>query len=142
MSSQGSMTRAEREAFLADVHVGVLAIDEPGRGPMSAPVWYLYDDGAVVMNIDGDSVKATLARAAGRASLTVQTEAAPYQYVTVEGPVSLEDGTYDELRMAVRYLGEAFGQWYVEQYEHPERPVVMRLVPERWRTYDFNKALA
>jgi hypothetical protein len=25
------MTREEREAFLADVHVGVLAIDEPGR---------------------------------------------------------------------------------------------------------------
>jgi hypothetical protein len=28
-----TMTRAEREAFLADVHVGVLSIAEPGRGP-------------------------------------------------------------------------------------------------------------
>ena len=28
------MTKAEREAFLADVHVGVLAVDEPGRGPL------------------------------------------------------------------------------------------------------------
>jgi nitroimidazol reductase NimA-like FMN-containing flavoprotein (pyridoxamine 5'-phosphate oxidase superfamily) len=35
--SSGSMTKAEREAFLADVHVGVLAVDEPGRRPMSAP---------------------------------------------------------------------------------------------------------
>ena len=133
------MTRAEREAFLADVHVGVLAIDEPGRGPMSAPVWYLYDDGAVVMNIDGASVKAKLARAAGRASLTVQTEAAPYKYVTVEGPLTLEDGAYEPLKMAVRYLGEEFGKWYIEEYEHPESPVVLRLVPERWRTYDFGK---
>ena len=136
------MTRAEREAFLADAHVGVLAIDEPGRGPMSAPIWYLYDDGAVVMNIDGDSVKAKLARAAGRASLTVQTEAAPYKYVTVEGPVTLEGGTYEALQMAVRYLGEELGKWYVDEYEHPKTPVVMRLVPEHWRTYDFGKALA
>jgi nitroimidazol reductase NimA-like FMN-containing flavoprotein (pyridoxamine 5'-phosphate oxidase superfamily) len=39
----GSMTKAEREAFLADVHVAVLAVDEPGRGPMAIPVWYLYE---------------------------------------------------------------------------------------------------
>jgi hypothetical protein len=44
--------------------------------------------------------------------------------------------------MAVRYLGEEFGKWYVDEYEHPASPVVMRLVPEHWRTYDFGKALA
>jgi hypothetical protein len=33
-----SMTRAEREAFLAGVHVGVLSIPEPGRGPLSTSV--------------------------------------------------------------------------------------------------------
>jgi hypothetical protein len=31
----GSMTVAERETFLTDVHVGILAIDEPGRGPLA-----------------------------------------------------------------------------------------------------------
>ena len=30
------MTKAEREAFLAEVHIGVLAVDEPGRGPVHA----------------------------------------------------------------------------------------------------------
>jgi len=39
------MTPQEREAFLADVHVGVLAIEEPGRGPLALPVWYVYRDG-------------------------------------------------------------------------------------------------
>ena len=37
------MTKEERAAFLADVHVGVLAVDEPGRGPLSLPIWYLVD---------------------------------------------------------------------------------------------------
>jgi hypothetical protein len=35
-----AMTKPEREAFLADVHVGVISIPEPGRGPLTVPVWY------------------------------------------------------------------------------------------------------
>ena len=42
------MTRAEREAFLADVHVGVLSIAEPGRGPLAAPIWYGYEPGGEI----------------------------------------------------------------------------------------------
>ena len=42
MPDPGAMTRPEREAFLADVHVGVLAVDEPGRGPMALPELTTY----------------------------------------------------------------------------------------------------
>ena len=41
-----AMTKAEREAFLADVHVAVVSIPEAGRGPLTVPVWYGYDVGA------------------------------------------------------------------------------------------------
>ena len=58
MTEPGTMTVAEREAFLADVHVGVLAVDEPGRGPHALPIWYLYEDGEVLIGIDGSSRKA------------------------------------------------------------------------------------
>ena len=34
------MDREERETFLADVHVGMIAIEEPGRGALVAPIWY------------------------------------------------------------------------------------------------------
>ncbi len=44
------MTRAEREHFLARVHVGILSVDEPGHGPLSVPVWYLYEpDGEILL---------------------------------------------------------------------------------------------
>jgi hypothetical protein len=33
--AQGSMSITEREAFLADVHVAILAIERPGRGPLA-----------------------------------------------------------------------------------------------------------
>jgi hypothetical protein len=31
-----AMTRQEREAFLADVHVGIISIADEGRGPLAA----------------------------------------------------------------------------------------------------------
>ena len=35
------MTQAEREAFLAEPHIGVIALNEPDRGPLAAPIWHL-----------------------------------------------------------------------------------------------------
>ena len=34
------MTRAEREAFLAGSHVGVISIEQPDRPPPAVPIWY------------------------------------------------------------------------------------------------------
>ncbi len=139
MTETGTMTVAERESFLAAVHVGVLAVDEPGHGPHALPVWYLYEDGEVLIGIDGSSRKAALLRAAGRASLTVQTETAPYQYVSVEGPLVLEPATHDELALATRYLGAELGPWYVEHNPRTDDSLTVRVRPERWRTFDFAK---
>jgi len=43
------MTREEREGFLAGVHVGVVGVDDPGRGPLTVPVWYLYEPGGEIV---------------------------------------------------------------------------------------------
>src|SRR5262249_9895300 len=132
----------EREAFLAGVHVGVLAIDEPGRGPLALPVWYFYEDGDVLVHIDDDTRKAELVRAAGRATLTVQDEAPPYKYVCVEGPATIDPRTGDDASLAIRYLGAELGEWYAQ--ENPTTPVsvTLRLHPQHWRTYDFAKLFA
>ena len=141
MTDNGSMTKAERETFLADVHVGLLAIDEPGRGPLNLPIWYLYRDGTVVISIGGDTLKARLLRAAGRATMTVQTESAPYRYVSVEGPVTLAPGAPDQSETAARYLGPELGEWYMEQNPESVGSVTVVLTPEHWRTHDFAKTL-
>lgn len=140
--ASGTMTPAEREAFLADVHVGILAVEEPGRGPLALPVWYQYPAGVIEIGMDGESLKARLLRAAGRATLTVQTETAPYQYVSVQGPVEVLAEQRDDLSMASRYLGPELGQWYAQNNPSTARSVVVRLTPETWRTWDFGKSLA
>jgi nitroimidazol reductase NimA-like FMN-containing flavoprotein (pyridoxamine 5'-phosphate oxidase superfamily) len=139
MSESGAMSAEEQEAFLADLHVGVLAVDEPGRAPHALPIWYLYVDGEICIGIDGESRKAALLRAAGRATMTVQTETAPYQYVSIEGPVVLEPASHDALALASRYLGDELGAWYVEQNPTSADSLTVRLRPEHWRTFDFAK---
>ena len=136
------MTVAEREAFLTDVHVGILAIDEPGRGPLALPVWYQFEDGKIVIGMGGTSLKARLLGTAGRATLTVQTEAPPYQYVSVEGPVTISAMQRDDLSMATRYLGPKMGAWYAENNPSTEEAVVVTITPENWRTMDFGKLMS
>jgi nitroimidazol reductase NimA-like FMN-containing flavoprotein (pyridoxamine 5'-phosphate oxidase superfamily) len=144
MSGSLVMSRAEREAFLADVHVGIIAIAEQGRAPLAVPVWYGYEAGGhVTVLMQSDSRKATGIEAAGRFSLCAQREAAPYAYVTVEGPVS-EVRPYDEselLAMATRYLGEAGGRQYASNGVG-ENSVAISMTPERWLSVDYAKARA
>jgi PPOX class probable F420-dependent enzyme len=137
-----TMTRAERDAFLADTHVAMLAVAEDGRGPLLLPVWYWYRPGAEVHVVTaGASRKVALIRRAGRASLCAQTEAPPYRYVSVEGPITVvgpPDHERDVREVALRYLGPQMGEMYLAATvaEH-ESAVLLRLRPERWLTADF-----
>jgi hypothetical protein len=134
-----AMSKDEREAFLAEVHVGVLAIENPGTGPLTLPIWYLVEDGDVLILMDGGSLKAKLLRASGFATLTAQSEARPYKYASVEGPVVLEPvrpGFREQ--MATRYLGAEAGKAYAAGPDSPDA-VVARLTPAKWRTTDYGK---
>lgn len=137
--SELTMSKATREAFLADVHVGVFCVTRPGAAPLATPVWYLYEPGGDVRVIVGkDSQKAELVRASGMASLCAQSESTPYRFVTVEGPAVLESGAEDiRFEMAARYLGETLARAYVDQTSGLEG-VVARIMPERWRTQDYS----
>ena len=135
------MTSEEREAFLADVHVGILSIGRTGKGPLALPIWYQYEDGEVLIGMGGSSLKAKLLRRAGRATMTVQTETAPYKYVMVEGRVVLLAEQRDDYAMASRYLGPQLGKWYADNNPSTSESVLVRLTPENWLTRDFGKGM-
>jgi PPOX class probable F420-dependent enzyme len=137
-----TMSREEREQFLAGVHVAVLSVaSADGAGPLAIPVWYAYQPGGTVDVITGSGTrKAAAIRAAGRFSLCAQDERPPYKYVTVEGPVTTQEAGHDErLDLARRYLGPDGGDAYVAA--NPTRgQVVFRMSPEHWLTVDYSKA--
>ena len=136
-----SMSQAEREAFLAGVHVGVLTVAAgAGRGPLATPVWYSYSPGGLVsISTGGSSQKARAIAMAGRFSLCAQDEAPPYKYVTVEGPAVIESAELAErLAIARRYLGTEAGDAFIA--ENPDvDDVMIRLTPEHWQSADFGK---
>ncbi len=138
-----SMSRAEREAFLRATRVGVVSIAEPGRGPLTVPVWYRYTPGGTLRFVTGArSRKAALLADATRISVCVQSEAPPYQYVSIEGPVTIGTPDYelDVRQVALRYLGEQMGEMYLAMSaENPDPTILVELTPERWYSVDYSK---
>jgi len=135
------MTSTEREAFLADLHVGVIAIERPNRAPLAVPIWYAYEPGGdVLIWVETTSLKARLIRTAGRFALTVQTESPPYRYVTAEGTVTATEPATEELArsIAVRYLGQEAGAAYVAE-NLTDETIVIRMRPQRWLSTDASK---
>lgn len=137
-----TMSVDEREQFLADVHVAVIAIERSDGPPLAVPIWYDYRPGANLWILTtAESVKGRLLQQAQRFSLVAQDETPPfYRYVSVEGPivsVTAADVEEDSRPMAHRYFGPDMGDTYVESSEDQALRFDMR--PERWWSVDYSK---
>lgn len=140
------MTKAEREAFLKEVRIGVLSIPDADRGPLASPVWYDYVLGGDLWFLTQRTArKGQLLLAGARVSLLVQETASPYRYVSVEGPVSaiVPSDLLDDLQpMAQRYLGQQGGIDYAAglRVSYARGNAIKVFVsPERWLTVDYAK---
>ena len=142
------LNRAEREEFLAGVHVGVFSMADGDRGPLTTPVWYTYEKGGdIVFSTRCETRKARRLALGARVSFLVQVEGdigagkLP-KYVSVEGPVvKLEPADIDrDLRPIVhRYLGQAIGDGYLAatRGDSAKDELVVHVRPERWFSRDF-----
>ncbi|MBW4721985.1 pyridoxamine 5'-phosphate oxidase family protein [Saccharothrix obliqua] len=135
------MTEAQREAFLAEAHVGVISIARPDGPPLAVPIWYDYTPGGVVRVQTGpESVKYRLLTAAREFSLVAQEETLPYRYVSVSGPVvAVEEKTSaaDLAAMTHRYFDPVRAAEYLRSIEgHTIATFHMR--PERWYSTDYS----
>jgi hypothetical protein len=140
------MTKPERQVFLAEVHVAIISVPEPGRGPLTVPVWYAFTDGEFHVWTGGNSRKAQLLRQAGRFSLCVQQETPPYKYVSAEGPVLAMEPIQLEAHLqplVYRYLGQEEGDKFIEQLGGDSAgtgDILIRMKPERWLSEDYAKS--
>lgn len=135
------MTADERDAFLAALHVGVLAVERADGPPLAVPVWYSYEPGGDVEVLTSESsLKARLVTAAGRATLCAQDERPPYKYVSVEGPATIErlgEAAAPAVEaMAIRYLGDEHGRAYAASGVADDE-IRITIRPERWHTVDY-----
>jgi nitroimidazol reductase NimA-like FMN-containing flavoprotein (pyridoxamine 5'-phosphate oxidase superfamily) len=138
------MNETQREEFLEGVHIGIVSIQEPGRGPLTIPIWYDYKSGGELWFLtERGTRKARLLSVSTRVSLCAQDERPPYRYVTIEGPVvSIEsaDLERDVRPMAHRYLGREGGDRYTESEGAPsiDDTILVKVRPEHWLSADYS----
>lgn len=137
-----TLSRKEREEFLAEAHVAALAVEAgEGRAPLTVPIWYQYEPGGDLWVMTGlDSRKNRLIQAAGRFSLMIDRLEPSVRYVSVEGPVTeTVPATLDQLReIAGRYLpAERLDEYIDMSTRNNGEQVVIRMRPERWLSSDL-----
>lgn len=113
------MDKNEALAFLAEgTRTGKLATASPKAVAHVAPVWFVVDGTDLVFTTGRDTVKGRNLLASRRAALAADDEQYPYTFVTVRGPVEIDEEAADLLawstRIAERYVpagqAEAFGR--------------------------------
>jgi PPOX class probable F420-dependent enzyme len=88
----------------------VMATVRPDGAPVSVATWYLYDDGRVLLNLDGTRKRLDHLRADPRVSLTVLDGDSWYRHISLRGRVTI---TPDEDlagidRLSTHYSGNPY----------------------------------
>ena len=108
--------------FLSEVHIAILAIHREKRAPHSTPIWYQYEPNDTLWFMaDPKTQKGKLMETGTPVSLVVQTETAPYRYVSIAGQISdvAKGDMEQELRpISRRYLCLKGGDEYVASFEN------------------------
>ena len=114
--------------FLAQPNYATISVVRPDGQPISYPTWYLFEDGQVVVNMDGGRKRIEHLRRDPRVSLSAMDPADWIDHVTVIGHVAewIEDeGLADIDRIAEHYTGSP--------YSVRNRPrVTARVDVDRW----------
>ncbi len=98
-----NMDRAESRAFLTHgARTAKLATASLNGNPHVAPLWFIVDGDDIVFITSATSVKGRNLHANPRAAIAVEDDTFPYAFVTVRGPVTLEDEAPDRLLIATR----------------------------------------
>jgi len=125
---------AEQEQFISDNRWAVLTSLRADGQPVSSVVAYARDGDSLVISTPGGTFKRRSLERDGRATLCILPNAEPFNFVSVEGHVSVE---HEDLVAKTRLV---FANITDTGYQEPEdlagwleaqQRVILRLQPER-----------
>jgi len=127
------VSEAEREAFLQEANVAVLATVDGRSRAHAAPIWYLYDDGVFLMSTGRGSQKHRNVERHPEVTLVVDDRTVPYYAVMAQGAAEIGPGldVATRRRIAGRYLTEAQLEAYMARASDGES-VSIRLRPRKF----------
>jgi PPOX class probable F420-dependent enzyme len=131
----------DRDAILDGRRIAVLATTNADGSAYQTAIWYLWAGGAFLIPTSGESRKARNIAARPDASILVEERAAGLRGVGATGRAELIRGDEArELNAAIhaRYLTPAgIDRADLGTVLAASDDVTIRLVPERWRTWDI-----
>jgi PPOX class probable F420-dependent enzyme len=97
-------------AILARPNPAVMATVRPDGAPVSVATWYLYEDGRVLLNLDGTRKRLEHLRADPRVSLTVLDGDSWYRHISLQGRVTItpDEGLAGIDRLSIHYGGNPY----------------------------------
>ena len=126
---------AELLTVLARPNPAVIATVRPDGRPVSSAVWYLWEEGDVLVSMSARSPRVENLRAEPRASLTVLDGPDWYRQVTLHGTtVTLEEDPGLEVidRLSLHYEGHPYGD-----RDPSHRHVAARIRVTGWDQFGF-----
>lgn len=122
--------------FLAQPHVAVIAVDEPGWSPHVTPVWFHHSraENRFLVMTAANSKKVRLhGEGSGELSLCIQAiEGATPKYVNVQGVARLHPLSAELLRVMVeKYLPPEYREAYIA---NPPEDSMFEITPRRMIT--------
>jgi PPOX class probable F420-dependent enzyme len=122
---------AKAEAFLRGKYFGKIATVRKSGSPHVTPIWYMYEDGKLIVNTTTDRVKFRNIRRDPRVCFLVDDG---YPFIMIEGKARIateRDPMKDIETLAIRYTGEEAGRKSArERYWKMDR-VSLEIIPER-----------
>jgi len=121
-----SLTKRAMEDFLSKGNIAKIATIDENGSPYINPVWYEWDRKSFYVIARAKSKFLSNVRKNSNIAICIDTPAAPYTRVTVQGKATiLSDFDWIPMgkRMALRYLGEN-GPKYLDETLNRERTVI------------------
>lgn len=118
--------------------LAILATHRADGSVMLSPVWHEWRDGGFNIWTGGASEgKVRHLERDPRASLVVAEQGLPYRGMDVSGRASLSTDAFHDVvrRTAARYYSPESAEAFAASYKEPR--IVIRLVPDRIRAWDF-----
>jgi PPOX class probable F420-dependent enzyme len=127
------VSEAERDAFLQEANVAILATAALRGGAHAVPIWYLFEDGVFLMSTARGSQKHRDLERDPAVTLVVDRRSLPYYAVMVRGTVEIGPGLdlATRRRIAGRYLDERQLDVYMARAADSDS-VAIRLRPQKF----------
>lgn len=104
-------------AFLSEgTRTAVLSWVATDGRPLSAPVWFVVDDGELVFNTGKDTAKGRALARDSRVVLCIHDDTPPFSFVQVQGVATVSEDPDELLGTATRIGGRYMGAGRAEEF--------------------------